>query len=117
MRNRKWKLNAAAITSALNVSLKAPSQMLDRALSTCPVRRGGICLPSEYSQPHSHRTNYAKIHFRGTSGQANPAESPFAALMLRTAAVRRYGRVDRTTTVIRKMQMGAGSVDRRTPSC
>ena len=56
------ELSAAAITSALNVSLKAPSQMLDRALSTCPVRRSGIRLPSAYSQPHSHRTHYAKIH-------------------------------------------------------
>ena len=33
-------LNAAAITSALNVSLKAPSQMLDRALSH--AQSGGV---------------------------------------------------------------------------
>ena len=38
-------------------------------------------------------------HLRTT----NPVESPFAALRLRTDAAKRYRRVDRAITVIRKM--------------
>ena len=44
---------------------------------------------------------------------ANPVESPFAALRLRTDAARRYKRVDRAIAVIWKMLMVAGKRFRR----
>ena len=44
---------------------------------------------------------------------ANPLESPFAALRLRTEAAKRYNRVDRATALIWKLLMGAEKRFRR----